>query len=281
MANGNRVSDALALEQLHLSKVLNEAAEHAQREISAVRNKLAASGQYRSGRAGTQEAEIRLAQLRTVTEAVIAKRRELGQKIPELLMPQEVAKLRVRLDSMVDAHFNSRKQEIALGGRQTGSANINSEASYKAMGIKGTISRELNSLQIEARLGIYEESRQMPTFNISNSTIANLNLGTVLGDLTVSMQNLSNQGQERLAEAIGELTGAIGKSAEIQDPQRKELLEHLSVVSEETARPAEKRKMGPLRSSIAFLQNGVTAVTQLATLWVPIERLLKATGLLD
>jgi hypothetical protein len=118
------------------------------------------------------------------------------------------------------------------------------------------------------------------TFNISNNTIASLNLGTVVGDLTASVQVLNNHGQAELAKTIQALVEAIAASTELQQEQRKELLEHLSRVSNEIALPPEKRKMGPLRSSIAFLREGLSVVGQLANLWAPAEQILRTLGVL-
>src|SRR5438105_792243 len=62
---------------------------------------------------------------------------------------------------------------------------------------------------------------------------------------------------------------------------RRELLEHLSLVSTEIALPPEKRKMGPLKSSIAFLREGIADVAKLAAIWPEAEKILKALGILS
>ncbi len=75
----------------------------------------------------------------------------------------------------------------------------------------------------------------MTTFNISNSTIANLNLGNVVGDLNSSIQNLNTEGCNELAKEIRNMTEAIASSKDLKDDARRELLEHLAVVSAEAA----------------------------------------------
>src|ERR1039457_4178773 len=65
------------------------------------------------------------------------------------------------------------------------------------------------------------ESRGYPaTFNISNSTIANLNLGTVVGDLNSSIQQLNVEGRKELAEEFRKMTEALGSSQELNDDAR-------------------------------------------------------------
>jgi hypothetical protein len=120
---------------------------------------------------------------------------------------------------------------------------------------------------------------QVTTLNISNSTIATLNLGTVVGDLNSSIQSLSAGGQNELAEAVRQLTEAISSSAELGC--RREMLEHVAYISEQAALPAEKRKMGPLKASIEALKAGVTIVVQLLPLWSKVEQALKANGILQ
>ena len=94
------------------------------------------------------------------------------------------------------------------------------------------------------------QARLATTINISQSSVATLNLGTVVGELNSSIQTLTNAGQDDLAKSIRQLTEAITASPHFEESLRKDLLEHLALVSAEAALPAEKRKRGPLRSSI-------------------------------
>jgi hypothetical protein len=118
------------------------------------------------------------------------------------------------------------------------------------------------------------------TVNISQSTVATLNLGTVVGELNSSIQSLTNAGQDDLAKSILQLTEAISASPNLNESLRKDLLEHLSLVSTEAALPAERRKMGPLKSSIGILRSSVSVATELVTLWQAVEHTLKAVGIL-
>lgn len=118
------------------------------------------------------------------------------------------------------------------------------------------------------------------TLHISNSTIANLNLGNVVGDLNSSIQELATTGRAELAEEIRKLTDALGSSPEVGDDVRKEMLEHLSVVSEESAKPPEQRKTGPLKSSLGALKSGIGVAAQLFGIYQGLEHALKAGGVI-
>ena len=116
--------------------------------------------------------------------------------------------------------------------------------------------------------------------HISNSTIGNLNLGAVGGDLVSSIQQLSNEGHDDLAKRFEEFTKAINSSADFQEGMKKDLLEHLVVVAEEAAKPSEKRRMGPLRTSIEAIKTGIGMAAQLAAIWGGIDLALKAAGII-
>jgi hypothetical protein len=126
---------------------------------------------------------------------------------------------------------------------------------------------------------MHEQEKPM-TFNISNSTIASLNLGIVLGDLNASVQTLTNHGEADLAQSIKTLAEAVATSAEVTEATRKDLLEHLALVSGEAALPPEKRKNGPLKMSIGALKTGLAGAATLVELWSKIEHLLTAMHIL-
>jgi len=119
------------------------------------------------------------------------------------------------------------------------------------------------------------------TVSISNSHIASLNLGSVVGDLNGSIQNFATAGHSDLAEAIRRLGEAIGSSIELNDMSRKDLLEHLALVSSEAARSPDARKPGPFKTLTAAMKAGVGFSTQLLTLWNGVEQALKAHGIIS
>ena len=155
-------------------------------------------------------------------------------------------------------------------------------AEQKASTIKARLNQKLAALPLEARLGMHQPGNQsVTTFNVSFSTIANLNLGNAVGDLNSSIQQLNTEGRKELGETVSKMTEAIAASGDVDNAIRKELLGHLSVVSGEAAKPAESRKMGPLKTSMEAIKSGVTVGTQLLTLWPGVEHTLKAAGVIQ
>jgi hypothetical protein len=284
VAPGSQVSDALKLEEIAFNRSMSDAAAETNAAVKALERELAASGLRNSGPYFVRDMEIRFAKFADgVIEKAITKRKELGRRFPDLLKPPRLDQLRDKLLHYVDGIVSGEQARIAMGGRSYGaaSASLNQQAQMKANVIKARITQELEALRLEARLGMHTEEKPVTILNISDSTIASLNLGTVVGDLTASVQTLNNQGQKEFAHAIQALAEGLAASAELQADHRKELLEHLAFLSAEVASPPEKRKMGPLKSSIAFLRARIADVTQLASLWSAVEQVLKTMGIIS
>jgi hypothetical protein len=281
---GTELSDALALEKNRFMRFIADAQSEARTEVAALERQLAARGLALSGARYAGEMDLHLRKAWEVIEKAMALRRELGRMIPELLERQHLELLRSKLNDHINGSVAGFVERLSSQSPDPGGAvrdALRSRSELEAVGLKAKLNSELQALGLEARLGLHREEIPMMTFNIANSTIANLNLGMVVGDLTASVQALSSQGQTELASVIRGLAEAITASKELRDSQRKELLEHLSFVSTEIALPLEKRKMGPLRTSLAVLQATLSAVGQLATVWTAAEPALKAVGLLQ
>ena len=279
-----QISDALALEDLEFMRSVSDAATETHASVKALERDLAGRGLLNSGGRHIQEMETRFSRMADcVIAKAISKRKELGRRFPDLLTQGRLTQLREKLHHHMDAMVNAEKTRIATGGRSYGGVSVTvlQQAEMKAYGIKARTTQELEALRLEARLGMHAEERPVTIFNISDSTIAGLNLGTVLGDLTASVQILNNQGQKEFAGAVQALAEALAASVDLQEAHRKELLEHLSLISAEVAHPPENRKMGPLKSSIAVLRGGIGNIAELTGLWSTVEQILKAMGVLS
>ena len=283
MADGSNLSDALAFEKNRFMKLVSEAAVAAQTEVGGLKQQLAAKGLAISGNRYSGEIEIRLGKIGSVVEKRIALRRELGCKVPELLEEYHLKTLKNELEEYINSGVAGCIQYLSMPPNPGGAVReaLRGHAERQAGSIKAKVANELAALTLEARLGLCREEKPVATINISHSTIASLNLGTVFGDLNASIQTLTGQGQEGLADVVRRLTEAIIASKELENTQQKELLEHLSFVSAEAALPPERRRMGPLKSSIVFLQTSLNTVAQLASLWSAAEHALKAVGILS
>lgn len=118
-------------------------------------------------------------------------------------------------------------------------------------------------------------------FNISHSTIAGLNFGTVLGDLNASVQLLQTHGDQQIADAIEKLTNAIGNSTEIKDTDRKELLENVAQVSKEASSHPDQRRPGVIKACLALLTTSLSTAKELIPLVHDLYEKLKAACIIS
>lgn len=262
---------------------MSDATTKREEQLRALERNLASRGLGRWGGKPLEEAKLVFTLVEEVVQQCIEYRRELAVKAPSLLSPANLNALHQKLSKYVDGGLNSiRMWQSTRGSRGGGHIAASQEGERRAYALKARIKTKLEALRLEARLGLHQPQTQEgnTTIHISNSTIANLNLGTVLGDLKGSIQQLTTEGQNSLAESLRKFTEAVASSAEIEDPVRKELLEHLSVVSGEAAKPIAGRRIAPLRTSFEAVKSGVGLATQLLTLWQGVEHALKAAGVL-
>jgi hypothetical protein len=275
------VADALKLEGIRFNEWTIESSHDADAKIKATERKLAAQGLAMSGNRVSLETDIIFTSIESVIDKAIAYRRQLSARVPALLEPENLTALQAKLENYIQGGVNGVRQRSIRPSRNSIAPVFISEAENRASLVKAQLNGKLCALPLEAKFGMHQpEGSTVNNLNISNTTIANLNLGNVVGDLNASIQQLNGEGKGELAENIKRLTEAIGGAQELSDDTRKEMLEHLSVVSEESAKPPEERKMGPLKSSIAALKSGIPVAAQLFGIYKGLEHALKAAGVI-
>jgi hypothetical protein len=100
------------------------------------------------------------------------------------------------------------------------------------------------------------EDQPRVQIDVTNSQIGTLNLGTIIGDVQNHLAAVTDSDEVR--DGLVQLAQAIVDSDELEDDQRRELLEHVDLLAEEAARPPEKRALRghPARSSGAGCGHG-------------------------
>jgi hypothetical protein len=131
------------------------------------------------------------------------------------------------------------------------------------------------------RKRIMAKNTPPPHNDFSNSTIGNVNTGTVLGDLNASVQILQTDGGRQIADVIEQLTDAIKKRAEIDDAQRRDLLENVAQISKETLSHPDERRPGVIKASLAFLTTSLATARELIPLVHDLYEKLKAAGMIN
>ena len=102
------------------------------------------------------------------------------------------------------------------------------------------------------------------TLNISQSSIANLNLGSQVGQIQSVVGGLHDKGLQEIAAAIKELTESIVNEVRLDDVPKREAVEMVSVISEEIAKPEAERRSSVLRMAGTGIRAIVMHVDKLA-----------------
>lgn len=116
---------------------------------------------------------------------------------------------------------------------------------------------------------------QALTVNIADSTIAALNLGMVVGDITASISVLRGPDQRELAEALQRLAEAVGGSKVLPDPEKAKLLEHVGEVAEQATEPVERRRPAVIRTVLGSLGAALRTAADVAAVWEAVRPLIE------
>lgn len=109
------------------------------------------------------------------------------------------------------------------------------------------------------------------TININQSTVANLNLGKQLGDISIAVESISSQNSaasQLFAEALKAMTEAIANSTELKDKAKSEATQVLAHIASEAQKPQEQRMLGPVKTMLLGFPTIIGTVSSLTNLWV-------------
>jgi len=117
----------------------------------------------------------------------------------------------------------------------------------------------------------------MPTVNVQNSNVANLNLGSQIGVINAALQSISDGGarQQEFARAIERLTQAVLSTAALQAAEKQEVVDALSTIAEQGVRKPGERSNGTLKAAVAWLPTAISAAKDLASLWETLGPIIK------
>lgn len=117
-----------------------------------------------------------------------------------------------------------------------------------------------------------------PTIHIHNSNVANLNLGSQVGTIHSNLQAISQGGaaQQEFARAIEQLTEAVITETGLQQDQKQEVVDVIATISDQAAKKPEQRSKGTLKAALAWFPTGISAASNLVSLWDKLGPIIKA-----
>lgn len=95
-----------------------------------------------------------------------------------------------------------------------------------------------------------------------------LNMGSMLDNVIANSIKLNAAGEKEIAEALDEVSRAVGNADDLKESQKREFLEQLNTLSNEAVKPVDKRLpssvLGPI---IKYALSGLSAVGSVAKIW--------------
>ena len=226
-----------------------------------------------------QEVEIIFAATETLIDTVIAYRKELSARAPDLLLAHPyLRELHAKLDRLADGAVSAVQQRHAASSRgsQFPAATLGAilgVAARRASVLKNKVNNEIQAMALEGTLGMHRRNQSQ------NVTVgAGGHVGVIVGgDVGAPIHVSITSGQGGLADAVRQLAEGIRSTGGFI--HKDEVLESLAYVSEEAAQAPAKRRTGPLKATWDSVKNSVAHLPQLVSLVVKVEEALRGVGL--
>ncbi len=150
------------------------------------------------------------------------------------------------------------------------SLSLNFQSSDSASQRQALIREEMTDIMMQAST---TENDNKIEINISGGIVGNLNLGTIVGDITNNLNQLYDGENVKLQQAIETIVKAVQDAEELHKSLKIELIENLRFITEQALKSEEKRSKGVLKSIMHGISKELNTVGSLASIWsvsVPI-----------
>jgi hypothetical protein len=140
-----------------------------------------------------------------------------------------------------------------------------------------------NSAQLDASVG-FGISPRMSNFRpqppngilfLNNISVEKSNIGTINTGTIQSLDNditiINEQNQPELADGLKNLTEAVFHNKELNEENRKEIIESLSFIADQISKPKQERKSTIIKTLFERIPALLLTANGLITLWKQIE----------
>lgn len=110
------------------------------------------------------------------------------------------------------------------------------------------------------------ETLTLNNINVSKSTVGSINTGTIQ-HLDSAISIMQGRGNEKVGEAIKELTEAVVNSAELGNTTKNELAELLESLASQIVAKPEDRKLGVAKAILDSIHKTASSVASLLVIW--------------
>lgn len=133
----------------------------------------------------------------------------------------------------------------------------------------------LHGQELSFDLGVFKPSRtiKLSNVNVNNSVVGNISTEEV-GNIQVSLNKINSGGDTETATTLHELTSAILSAQEIDVEKKNEILEQISLLTEQISLPEQNRKKGIIKAAASAIKETATTITSVASAWEKIEKII-------
>ncbi|NPT36324.1 hypothetical protein [Paraburkholderia xenovorans] len=110
---------------------------------------------------------------------------------------------------------------------------------------------------------------------VDNSTVGSINTGNV-ASIDVNITYLKEGGNEKISEALKQLTEAIVNDGRLSTQDKEPLLDQIAFLSEQAAAAAKDRRPGMIKAAFVALNSAAPTISAFASVWTAIAPLLQS-----
>ncbi|HET6841757.1 MAG TPA: hypothetical protein VFK06_08735 [Candidatus Angelobacter sp.] len=272
--------DLNAIARLRFSKETDAIALQTQENIREAANRYAATAglNIRSGQHEASLARLRIVGLERMADSLYQIWVDLIKQRNGHIGRQDIPFIANKVNEFINAQKGHLHSTFAQHGGAMSSV-LAQESEQRIYAMSARIRRDLE-IMVREYDAFPKKSLQTATnttIHIENSSIANLNLGSQIGTITASLNQVveGDQSQKEFAQALQEFTQAVIR-ASLSDADKKEVVETLSLLATEATRKPEERSKGILKAAVAWIPSVVSTATQLVTLWDKVTPIIRA-----
>jgi hypothetical protein len=102
--------------------------------------------------------------------------------------------------------------------------------------------------------------------NVENSNVGLINAGTIKS-INSAVGLLVQSGEKNVAESLKAITDAVARSPDLDETQKNQAAEHLSLLADQAAKPPEQRTPRLIKGELLELAGLLGGIDALSSLW--------------
>lgn len=129
-------------------------------------------------------------------------------------------------------------------------------------------------------LNLYVEKLEVNNVKVTGSQVGVVNAGGTIdtvGDISITVSSLKEQGKETLADAFASLTQALSACG-ASDKEKTDLLQNMKLLSEEAAKPEQERNASIIGFALSHFDKVLPAIEGVGKVWDSCKEIVQSLG---